>query len=124
MHHVKQSDIAVELRRPHIREARHKLQEALRYATEPAQRRFLQHQLDNLGKPRTYSSDDPLPPNAIDNARKPITPVKVTGDSFESLSRYRFSELARHAEDLGIPVPEPTTKAQIVKLILSKGELP
>lgn len=123
MRHIRQSDIAMELRRPHIREVRHKLQEALRYGGhDDAQRKYLQHQLNQLGKTRVYSTENPVLPGSINLGGSSRPTVEVQGETFEALSQYKFSELVRRAEELGIKLPEPTTKAQVVKILLAYGE--
>lgn len=125
MHHIKQSDIAIELRQPHIRAERRRIQEALRYGGHSDQHRaFLQYQLSLLGKPRVYSGTAPHPPGAIDLPVNSADKVSLDGATYFSLSKHTLSDLIRKAESLGIELPEPTTKPQVVKILLSNGETP
>lgn len=119
MHHLRQSDIAVELRQPHIRAERRRIQEALRYGGHSEQhRRYLEYQLSILGKPRVYSDDTiPRPPGAIELGEPPVE-VELEGATYESLSTFRFTDLHRKAQDLGVEVPTPTTKAKIITILL------
>jgi len=63
---IKRQDVAPELRAKHDKEWRAKLKQALTNPTLTAEdRRHVQAQLDEVGKPKTYRADSPPRPGAV-----------------------------------------------------------
>lgn len=129
MKHLSQQMIGMDLRGPQIQRARRRLQrEMQRPALSAEQRERLNHYLENLGKPKVYSFDEPPKPGALDPGPmpQPAVEIDVGTATYDSISSLPHTRLYMYARQHGLQVNPGDTKAQIVKAILAdiQGENP
>lgn len=122
MRHLRQSDIDLKLRRPHLTRWKQELAAAVAHpGTPPEHREYAARRLRGLGRPRIYSEDDPAPLGAIRIEAPTEAPVasQVVLNSFDttSLMQTQRSTLLAWAAQQGLEIEPTATKAVIVQAI-------
>lgn len=123
MKHLSQQMISMEMRRPHIRRLRRRLQRTLSQpGLNPEQRRMYERQLNGLGEPKVYDADDPPPPGARHPGGRPPVKLDVEEATHESLAAVPHTTLYLYALQHDLEVVPGDTKAQVVNKILSNAQ--
>lgn len=120
MKHLSQQMLAVEVRRPHLRSHRRRLQRALATpGISPERRRAIERDLNNLGKPKVYDPDDPPEPGALNGGPRPPVQIQLDSNSTrETLLSIPHTKLYLYALQHDFDVHPGDTKAKVVDTIL------
>lgn len=124
MQHLSQQQIDMKLRRPHLQRWKKELTTALRNPALPADHRSdLRDKLSNLGKPKVYRMDGPVPLDAVDPGPMPQPEPDFDFEfTMESMAKVPRGVLLRFAEKHNLDLEDARTKAQVIKAILKHKE--
>lgn len=127
MKHLSQQMISMEMRRPHLRHMRRRLQQKLGSpGLSSDQRRVLERELHGVGAPKVYDVDDPPPPGALRGGERSPIELDLEGATHETLAAVPHTTLYLYALQHDLEVLPGDTKAQVASAIWDhvKGEEP
>lgn len=121
MRHLSQQMLTEEIRRPHLKRHRRRLQRALQDLTlGPETRKRFMAELAGLGKPKVYDASEPPLPGALNPGPMPQPAIELDLETstIESLSAIPHTRLYLYALQEGLEVNPGDTKVQTIKTIL------
>lgn len=123
MKHISQQMLSMELRRPHLRRWRRRLNRILSSpGLSDDRRRVIEREIHGVGQPKVYDADDPPTPGALQGGTRPTVHLDLQNATHETLSSVPHTTLYLYALQHDLEVATGDTKAQVVSAILNHRE--